>query len=92
MGKAKGGLHKNVLGNPNLPKWREGVTWVREDAKDKELEELQGMFKKCGGDKNFTAIPRKKFMTKCGYDRPFELALSWGVRPHMCAATIESHT
>ena len=64
MGKAKGGLHKNVAGHPNCPKWREGITWVRDELKDKELEELQGMFKKCGGDKNYTNIPRKKFLTK----------------------------
>ena len=63
MGK-KGGLHKNVVGHEKFNEWHAAVTWVSADAKEAELQALQALFKKCGGDKNFKAIPRAKFMKK----------------------------
>ena len=75
MGKGKGGLHKNVAGHKEIETWRENITWVPQSQKENELLELQGLFKKCGGDKQFKAIPRKKV-------RP----PAWTRRPPRCLA------
>lgn len=53
-----------VKSHKSFAEWHAAITWRRDEEKENELEELQALFKKCGGDKNYTAIPRAKFLKK----------------------------